>query len=111
MLVTGVEMRDFRTYGRAKARLGAGLTVVHGANGVGKSNLLEAIYFGCTGRSPRTRNDRELVAFGATATRVTVSLLEDGQEHELAVGYSAASGGESAVKRMWCDGAPAERLL
>src|SRR5476649_2479188 len=100
MLVTGVEMRDFRTYGRATARLGAGLTVVHGANGAGKSNLLEAIYFGCTGRSPRTRNDRELVAFGEQATRVTVSLLEEGQQHELAVGYSAAAGGESAVKRM-----------
>jgi len=64
MLVTGVELRDFRTYARASARLGAGLTVVHGPNGAGKSNLLEAIYFGCTGRSPRTRNDRELVAFG-----------------------------------------------
>ena len=65
MRVTGVQMRDFRTYARAEARLGAGLTVVHGPNGAGKSNLLEAIYFGCTGRSPRTRNERELVRFGA----------------------------------------------
>jgi DNA replication and repair protein RecF len=111
MLVTGVEMRDFRTYGRATALLGSGLTVVHGSNGAGKSNLLEALYFGCTGRSPRTRNDRELIAFGSKATRVTVGLLDDGQPHELAVGYSAAAGAESAVKRMWCDGAPAERLL
>jgi DNA replication and repair protein RecF len=111
MLVTGVEMRDFRTYARATALLGSGLTVVHGSNGAGKSNLLEALYFGCTGRSPRTRNDRELIAFGEKATRVTVSLLDDGQEHELTVGYSAAAGGESAVKRMWCDGAPVERLL
>lgn len=111
MLVTGVEMRDFRSYGRAAARLGSGLTVVHGSNGAGKSNLLEALYFGCTGRSPRTRNDRELVAFGEKATRVTVGLLDDGQEHELTVGYSAAAGSEGAVKRMWCDGAPAERLL
>ncbi len=104
-------MRDFRTYGRASARLGSGLTVVHGANGAGKSNLLEALYFGCTGRSPRTRNDRELVAFGAKATRVTVNLLGDGQEHELAVGYSVPAPGEPAIKRMWSDGAPAERLL
>src|SRR5476649_666015 len=111
MLVTGVEMRDFRTYGRATARLGSGLTVVHGANGAGKSNLLEAVYFGCTGRSPRTRNDRELVSFGAKATRVTVSLLDECQPHELAVGYSVPAPGEPAVKRMWCDGAPSERLL
>ncbi len=111
MLVTGVEMRDFRTYPRAMARLGSGLTVVHGANGAGKSNLLEAVYFGCTGRSPRTRSDRELVAFGSKATRVTAHLLADAQQHELTVGYSTPAPGEPAVKRMWCDGAPVERLL
>ena len=59
-------MRDFRTYARAEAALGEGLTVVHGPNGAGKSNLLEAIYFGCTARPLRTRNERELIRFGAT---------------------------------------------
>jgi DNA replication and repair protein RecF len=109
--VLGLELRDFRTYTRAEARLGPGLTVVHGPNGVGKSNLLEALYFGCTARSPRTRNDRELVRFGAGATRVAVRLLEDGRPHELTVGYAAPAGGEAAIKRMSCDGAPVERLL
>ena len=67
MRVVSAQMRDFRTYARAEAAIGGGLTVVHGRNGAGKSNLLEALYFGCTGRSPRTRNDRELVRFGAPA--------------------------------------------
>jgi DNA replication and repair protein RecF len=80
--VVGVELRDFRTYARAEARLGAGLTVVHGANGAGKSNLLEAIYYGCTARSVRTRNERELVRFGAEAARVTVRLLDGREQHE-----------------------------
>src|SRR6185312_2843377 len=111
MRVTGVEMRDFRTYERAGARLGRGLTVVHGPNGAGKSNLLEAIYFGCTGHSPRTRTERELVRFGSRATRVTVAIDEDGREHELTVGYSTPAPGEPAAKRMTCDGAPVERLL
>ena len=35
--------------------------MVAGANGAGKTNLLEAVYFGCTARSPRTSNERELV--------------------------------------------------
>jgi len=103
-------MRDFRTYERATARLGAGLTVVHGSNGAGKSNLLEAVYFGCTGRSPRTRSDRELVRFGARAARVTVRVDDEGREHELSVGYSSPAPGEQAVKRMSCDGAVVERL-
>ncbi len=87
MRVVSVSMRDFRTYARAEARLGEGLTVVHGPNGAGKSNLLEALYFGCTGRSPRTRNDRELVRFGAKVARVVVNLLDEGEPHELTVGY------------------------
>jgi DNA replication and repair protein RecF len=109
--VTSVELRDFRSYARATARLGEGLTVVHGPNGVGKSNLLEAIYFGCTGRSPRTRSERELVGFGATAARVTVHLRDGDREHELAVAYAPAAGGETATKRMSCDGALVERVL
>jgi DNA replication and repair protein RecF len=106
MRVLSVQLRDFRTYSRAEASLGASLTVVHGPNGAGKSNLLEAIYFGCTGRSPRTRNERELVRFGQDAARVSVRLSDDAREHELSVGFEPGQ-----PKRMTSDGAPVERLL
>ena len=105
MLVFGVQLRDFRTYARAEAHLGPGLTVVHGPNGAGKSNLLEALYFGCTGYSQRTRSERELVRFGAQATRVVVELTDGARRHELAVGFQPGS-----PKRMTADGAPVERL-
>jgi DNA replication and repair protein RecF len=109
--VLDVHMRDFRTYARAEAALGPGLTVVHGPNGAGKSNLLEALYFGCTGRSPRTRAERELVRFEAQVARVVVRCRAEEHEHELAVAYGAGAAGERAVKRMTADGAPVERLL
>ena len=109
--VTSVRLRDFRTYARAEASFGPGLTVVHGPNGAGKSNLLEALYFGCTGRSPRTRNERELVRFEAQAARVVVRCGEGAQQHELSVGYGPGPDGARAEKRMTADGAPVERLL
>jgi DNA replication and repair protein RecF len=105
MQVLAVQLRDFRTYARAEAQIGDGLTVVHGPNGAGKSNLLEALYFGCTGHSQRTRNERELVRFGAQAARVVVSLCEQGRPHELTVGFQPGS-----PKHMTVDGAPVERL-
>ena len=111
MRVLSVQLRDFRTYARAEAGIGEGLTVVHGPNGAGKSNLLEALYFGCTARSPRTRNDRELVRFGAQATRVVVRLLDGAYAHELSVGFGTLGAGGHSVKRMTADGAPVERLL
>ena len=49
---------------------GPAITVVAGRNGAGKSNLLEAIYFACTGRSCRTSNERECVRFGAGVLRL-----------------------------------------
>ena len=105
MRVTRLRLRDFRCYASADVELGAGLTVVHGRNGAGKTNLLEALYFGCTGRSCRTTNERELVRFGAPATRVVVDL--DGQDgaHELTV---ALAPGDS--KRLLSDGAAVQRL-
>ncbi len=106
MRVINVQLRDFRTYTRAEAHLGEGLTVVHGPNGAGKSNLLEALYFGCTGRSPRTRNEREVVRFGAQATRVVVQLADGERRHELSVGFEPGQ-----PKRMSSDGADVERLL
>ncbi len=105
MQVLSVHLRDFRTYARAEAYLGEGLTVVHGANGAGKSNLLEALYFGCTGYSQRTRAERELVRFGAQATRVMVRLTDGDRAHELTVGFQPGSS-----KHMTADGAPVEHL-
>jgi DNA replication and repair protein RecF len=43
-----------------------------GPNGVGKTNLLEALHVGTQGFSPRTRTDVQLIRFGAAAARIAV---------------------------------------
>jgi DNA replication and repair protein RecF len=106
MLVEALSLRDFRGYQDAEAIFGEGLTVVWGPNGAGKTNLLEGLYFGCTGRSCRTTNERELVRFGVGTTRVVVSCRGEDGTHELSVGFSPGE-----PKRMRVDGAPVERLL
>jgi DNA replication and repair protein RecF len=107
MLVTRLRLRDFRSYERTDVALGPGLTVVHGGNGAGKTNLLEALYFGCTGRSCRTSNEREVVRFDTTTTRVEVDLLDpEGRSHALAVGFTPGD-----TKRLQADGVLVERLV
>jgi DNA replication and repair protein RecF len=106
MKVVACTLRDFRCYGDARVTLGEGLTVVSGPNGAGKTNLLEGIYFGCTGRSCRTSSEREVVRFGAGATRVAIEALGEDGLHELAVGFAPGE-----AKRMRADGAPVDRLV
>jgi DNA replication and repair protein RecF len=43
-----------------------------GPNGVGKTNLLEALHVGTQGFSPRTRTDAQLIRFGDRAARISV---------------------------------------
>ncbi|MBA2537341.1 MAG: AAA family ATPase, partial [Actinobacteria bacterium] len=72
MIVARVSLRDFRSYAALELDLEPGLVLVTGANGVGKTNLLEALHVGSQGFSPRTRVDAQLVRFGADVARVTV---------------------------------------
>ncbi len=106
MIAIRLRLRDFRSYASADVALGAGLTVVHGHNGAGKTNLLEALYFGCTGRSCRTSNEREVIRFDAGVTRVEVDLRDDeGAEHALTVGFTPGE-----AKRLQADGVSVERI-
>ncbi len=53
--------------------LSPGLVLVTGANGAGKTNLLESLHVGTQGFSPRTRSDAQLIRIGASATRVALT--------------------------------------
>ena len=78
MVVGAVECRGFRNLADASTSLAASVVVVHGANGSGKTNLLEAVYFGLTGRSFRAGNDRDLIRHGEQGARVELELAEGG---------------------------------
>jgi DNA replication and repair protein RecF len=46
--------------------------LLHGLNGAGKTNLLEALHVGTQGFSPRARRDVQMIRFGASAGKVTL---------------------------------------
>lgn len=105
MIVTALALRNFRSYEVAEVRLGPGLTVISGRNGAGKTNLIEAIYFACTGRSCRTSNEREVVRFGADVTRLELRAEDERGAHTIGVGFQPGE-----AKRLQVDGAAVERL-
>src|SRR3954462_4665414 len=106
MVVVRLRLRDFRGYESVEVSLAAGMTVVHGRNGAGKTNLLEGLYFACTGRSCRTANEREVVRFGAELTRLELVCEDKLGRHDVSVGFKPGE-----TKRLRADGASVERLV
>ena len=75
--------------------------LVTGANGVGKTNLLEALHVGSQGFSPRTRAESHLVRFGADAARVALIGRESAVAAETEIAIRRGEG-----KRIRLNGAP-----
>lgn len=61
MLLQRLSLTNYRNYVRLELSLPPGLSIVQGDNAQGKSNLLEAIAYLATSKSPRTNTDAELV--------------------------------------------------
>jgi DNA replication and repair protein RecF len=112
LIVEHVSLRDFRSYSTLELDLPAGLVLVTGPNGVGKTNLLEALHVGSQGFSPRTRAEARLVRFGQAATRVALAGREGGtgvrtevtieprERKSVTVNGAALAGGEELRTRL-----------
>lgn len=102
MRVASLRTLGFRNLASGELELGERITLLHGANGAGKTNLLEALYMGLAGRSCRTRNDRETIAFGEGLSRVEVTLADEGERREFLCAVDRESG-----RRHLVNGSPA----
>ena len=71
--------------------------LVVGRNGVGKTNLLEALHVATQGFSPRTRQDTQLIRFGETAARVVVDGVRGNAPLELVVTLRQGQAKEARV--------------
>jgi DNA replication and repair protein RecF len=104
VLVTAIEARPLRSLVRVRVELGPGIVSVVGPNGVGKTNLVEALYFALTGRSFRTSDRRDLIPFGGSLARAEATVRdEDGLERRLLASVSRSEG-----RRHLLDGSPAD---
>ncbi len=61
MHITRLSLTNFRNYGRLELDLPLGPSLIHGNNAQGKTNLLEAIYYLATSRSPHADQDHQLI--------------------------------------------------
>jgi DNA replication and repair protein RecF len=102
--VERLELVDFRSYRSAALELTAGVTVLVGSNGRGKTNVLEALHRVAIGSSHRVAGDGALVREGASDAVIRTVLRTD-EGHQRSVDVQLGSG----RTRVKVDGQPVRR--
>lgn len=83
MRITGIRLQSFRNYEQLSFSPPPGISLVTGKNAQGKTNLLESIFLCSTGRSHRTRRDRELIRWGSKEAQVRVETAHEYAGHKV----------------------------
>ena len=92
MRVERLELTDFRNHDALAVDLPAGVSVLVGPNGVGKTNVLEAIGYLATLGSHRVGQDASLVRDGADAALLRARALREGRRVQVDVELRPGSG-------------------
>lgn len=75
--VSRLALDHFRSWESVVLDFAPGVNVLVGRNGIGKTNIVEALEFVAAGSSHRTNSSRTLIARGATHATVRVNLEEN----------------------------------
>lgn len=92
MHVETLTVRDFRNYDSYILNLNRGLTVLVGANAVGKTNLIEALQLLTTGESFRRPVWKEVIRDGAESCKLELTASEKSRELTVALLISGETG-------------------
>lgn len=80
MYVRHLQVTDFRSWSHADISFEPGASALVGANGQGKTNLVEALGYAATLSSHRVSSDAPLVREGAQRAVIRVAVVNDGRE-------------------------------
>ncbi len=87
MRVDKLALNGFRNYEWESVDFAPGTNVISGENAQGKTNLLEAVYLLATGRSFRTRFDRELVNFAFSEAELLAEIFSHERQQTVRIRF------------------------
>ena len=73
MRIKNLVLKNFRNYEAEEFTFAEGINVLYGKNAQGKTNCAEAVFYLCTGASPRTGRDRQLIRAGEESAHIAAS--------------------------------------
>ncbi|PVZ10889.1 DNA replication/repair protein RecF [Actinomycetospora cinnamomea] len=99
MYVRALSVTDFRSWSHADLTFAPGVSVLVGANGQGKTNLVEAVGYLATLSSHRVAGDAPLIRRGAAAATVRAVVVNEGRELTVQVEIAAGRANRARVNR------------
>ncbi|MGV9674388.1 DNA replication/repair protein RecF [Nocardia sp. NPDC003482] len=99
MYVRTLTLRDFRSWAQADLELAPGRTVFLGANGNGKTNLVEAVGYLSTLGSHRVSTDAPLIRIGAQRARIGATVVNTGRELRIDMELNQGSANRAQINR------------
>jgi DNA replication and repair protein RecF len=99
MIISHLELIDFRNYVEGTFELTSGITAVIGDNGQGKTNLAEALAFLATLSSFRSVPGDALVRVGATTAIVRATVVDDDRESLIEIELASVGRNRVQVNR------------
>ena len=85
MKCESVRLIEIRNFEDKTIYFGGGLTIFKGNNGVGKTNILEAVCLASLGKSFRTGSDEEMIRFGKEEGTVILDYHVRGVTHQIKI--------------------------
>ncbi|MFZ4772520.1 MAG: DNA replication/repair protein RecF [Chlamydiia bacterium] len=82
-MIRSLQVHQFRSHSYEKMAFSKGMSAIIGPNGIGKTNLLEAIAFTTLGRSFRTDTIKDLIRENEADSRLLLTFDENGVEHRI----------------------------
>lgn len=83
MYISGLTLTNFRNYGYREFEFDKNMTVITGENGVGKTNIVEAIAYLSALRSHRTNQDTDMVMFDKPYAVIMGNFVTNNGEEKL----------------------------
>lgn len=105
MRIREINLKPFRNFEDNRFAVDADRVLISGANGLGKSNILEAIAYVSIGKSVRGARDQMAIPRGGEHFDVEAHCSDGESEHKLRIYY-----GKDAGKKSFCDESPLPRV-
>lgn len=100
MKIHDLKLTNYRNHSKLALDLDEKLTLITGPNGSGKSNILEAIHILSTGKSARSRYDKDLIQYNKSFCTVSAKISTNEEEFDMELQIvGSEKGGNLSIKK------------